>query len=232
MHPLLAQACAQADQALSLALDRPISVTTRPSERCDLASAAPRALHLDAAPLCAALDLSGTWLSEVTARDGFLNFTLAPEWYPAAAAQPHAPAPLPELPPVVTDFPAAIHPFDWRFLTSLTGRSPKVALAARLDRGNPGALVRLTLQRLEAVDGRTPEQCGWMERERALLLLLARWEENVSPRAQALFLERAAREIWALGPLNLPAPLLRCARGTLNRGCGALLRAADVAYTF
>lgn len=232
MHPLLVQACAQADQAIVRAARRPVSPRTGPSEHADLASPAPRVLHVDAEDLCGALELSQSWLAEVRPRDGFLNFTLAPGWYAAAAAQPTEPVPLPVLPPVSVRYPAKIHPFDWHFLTALRGREPDPALAARQDRSNAGALVRLTLKRLEQVEGRCPEQCVWTREERRLLLLLCRWEEDARPKRRALFLERLAGEVWTLGPLNIPGPLSVFARGVLSQGCASLLRSTDGVYSF
>lgn len=227
MHPLLREACVQADRAVSAAMNRPVSVPARPSDRGELASAAPRALHVDAEALAGRLDLSGTWLAAVTPQAGFLNFTLSAAWYEAAAAASPEIVPFPALSPVPMDFPAKIDPFDWRFLTALRGRAPDPALAARQDAANAGALVRLSLRRLEQVEGRVPPLTVWGEENRRFLLLLAQWEPDARPKRQAMFLESAARKVWDLGPLCLSAPLLRFARGALSQGCAALIRATE-----
>lgn len=227
MHPLLRTACAQADRAISVAIARPVPVPTRPSDRADLASAAPRALHMDAQALAGRLDLTGTWLESVTARSGFLNFTLSPAWYEAAAACPPEVVPIPALSPVSVNYPGKIAPFDWHFLTALRGRVPDPALAARQDAANSGALLRLTLRRLEQVEGRVPPETVWREEHRRLLLLLAQFEPKARPKRQAIYLEAVARQAWDLGPLHLSAPLLCTVRGVLTQGCAALLRATE-----
>lgn len=227
MHALLCGACAQADRAIALAMDRPVSVPARPSDRADLVSAAPRALGTDAAALAERLDLSGTWLDCVTARAGFLNFTLSAAWYEAAVTQPPEIVLLPDPSPVSMDFPAKIDPFDWCFLNALRGKVPDPALAARQDAANPGALLRLTLRRLEQVEGRVPPVTDWTEETRRFLLLLAQLEPAARPKRQAIYLETVARRVWDLGPLHLSAPLLRFARGALSQGCAALLCATQ-----
>lgn len=227
MHALLCGACAQADRAVSAAMGRPVPVPTRPSDRADLVSAAPRALGADAAALADRLDLNGTWLESVTARAGFLNFTLSAAWYEATVTQPPEIMPLPDLSPVSVDFSARIDPFDWCFLSALRGKVPDPALAARQDAANPGALLRLTLRRLEQVEGRVPPVTDWTEENRRFLLLLAQYESEARPKRQAIYLEAVARRVWDLGPLHLSAPLLRFARGTLSQGCAALLRATQ-----
>lgn len=227
MHALLRCACAQADRALAQVLQGPPPVPARPSDRADLASAAPRALGADGAVLAARLNLSETWLEGVSARDGFLNFTLSGAWYEAAVGQPPELVSLPTLPPVQTGFPGRIDPFDWAFLCALKGRPPLPALAARQDAANPGALVRLTLRRLEQVQDRVPPEIAWTQQNRRFLLLLARFEPQARPKRQALYLQSVAEQVWELGPLRLSAPLLRFARGVLTQGSAAVLCAAD-----
>lgn len=224
MHPLLTQACSQADQVISKALGRATPVLTRPSDHADLSSPVPRALGMDGERLAARLELSGTWLESVAVQDGFLNFALRRSWFSAAAAQPPEMVPFPELPPVSADFPAKIHPFDWRFLTALRGREPDPAVAARQDGENPGALVRLTLCRLEEIASRVTEGEQWDRSGRRLLLLLSRFEPEARPKRQAIFLAAAAGEIWEIGPLHLSAPLADFARGVFSQGCAALTK--------
>lgn len=227
MHPLLTQACAQADQSIAHALGRSVSVPTRPSDRGLLFSAAPRALSVDARELAHRLELSRTWLEGVRAQNGFLNFTLGSAWYDEVVKQPPDVVPLPEVPPVPVFFPARIEPFDWSFLTALRGRDPEPALAARQDPDNPGALVRMTLRRLEQVEGRAPRESVWDGDRRSLCLLLARFEEGAGPKRQAICLERTARAVWEIGPLHLSGPLLRFTRSVLSRGCAALISSTE-----
>ena len=224
MNPLLTQACAQADAALRRALERSDFPPTRPSDRAELYSAAPRALGLDSEALAAGLELSGTWLASAAGRGGFVNFTLTEAWFDAAAAHPPGRVPLSAPEPVPAACPARIDPFDWCFLTALKGKAPDPALAARQDRENPGALVRMTLRRLEDVEERATESAPWTAQRRALLLLLARFEPKAGRKRQAIYLSQVARAVWELGPLELGAPLLRCAAGVLSQGCAALTR--------
>lgn len=225
MHVLLKQACDQADQALLRALRRSDFPRTRPSDRADLASAAPRALGVDAGTLAGGLTLDGTWLAAAQGQGGFVNFTLREAWFDALSALPPERLPWTDLPPVNVDCPARIDPFDWAFLTALKGRAPDSALAARQDRENPGALVRLTLRRLEQVEDRAAPQLPWTPERRALLLLLARCDVEAGSRRQALCLKQIAQAVWDLGPLELGAPLVRWSAAVLSQGCAVLQRA-------
>jgi hypothetical protein len=179
---------------------------------------------MDGETLAARMDLSSTWLEAIAAEDGFLNFTLRRSWFSTAAAQPPEIVLFPELPPVDVDFPAGIHPFDWRFLTALRGRTPDPALAARQDAENPGALVRLTLRRLEQIAPRASQGVLWDQKSRRLLLLLSRFEPEAQPKRQSIFLAGVVRQIWDLGPLRMPAPMVVFALGVLSQGCAALTK--------
>lgn len=224
MEELLSVACDEARQALRQVLYRRAVPPVHPSAHAELACAAPRALGVDAQTLAEALELDGTWLESAEGAGGFVNFTLRAAWFEAVTEQPWAllRQDLPVLPPVPVDCPARIDPFDWCFLTALRAHAPDPALAARQDRENPGALLRLTLRRLEQLEGRVTEPAPWTQRRRALLLLLCQWDAAASRKRQAILLEQAARQVWVLGPLALGGPLLRRTRRVLTAGCVSL----------
>lgn len=222
MHSLLTSACAQADDCIAAALARTPRARTAPSPRGTLASAAPRSCGTDAEALAQRLALAGTWLEEVQAVNGFLNFTLSTQWYEAVIRQPLSAPPMEELTPLEHPFPASIHPFDWAFFCALRGKKPQPELMARQDQSNPGWLLRVTLRRLERTEERCACSTAWTAEARALLLLLARYEESAGAKRQALYLTQVCQELWSFGPLRLSAPLNRFAQGVLRSGCQSI----------
>lgn len=222
MHPLLISACAQADDCIAAALGHAPGARTVPSPRGTLASAAPRSCGADADTLAERLVLSGTWLEGVQADNGFLNFTLSAQWCDVVVRQPWSAPPLEGLAALKHPFPASIHPFDRAFFCTLRGKAPQPELIARQDRTNPGWLLRVTLRRLEHIEARCACSTAWTAEARALLLLLARYEESASAKRQALYLSQVCQELWCFGPLRLSAPLNRFAQGVLRSGCQSI----------
>lgn len=207
MNPILYEALEQADQRISQALGRAAPAKSRLSPRGTIFNPAPLALNLNGEELAANIVLEGSWFSQVTADNGYLNFVLSQDWYGAAVEQLPIQKEKKPVPPVAAEYPAAIHPMDWWFLTILKGKKPAPELAARQDRENPGWLVRYTIQRLKELEERSAETIRWTEGERRLMRLLAQDAEKEKPRRQAAMLVELAELVWEIAPQNLPKPL-------------------------
>lgn len=214
MHPLLKEACAEADILTARALGADGRWASRLSPRGTVANAAPRITGRSPA----AFSLAGSWFSCSWEEGGFLNFSLSPAWFSAAAEQLPEPdtALIPPLPPSAAGFPARICPRDWRFLTLWLGHIPAPAQAARQDSSNPGWLVRRTANRLETLETRCPAECGWTEREQALLLEALRAEAFRGARNRAQAQTRLAERIWRERPETIPQPVNRFLRAVLQ----------------
>lgn len=221
---------------LTLARDAADRLTGRPGARLRgqrIASPAAFALARDAGQpaealaeaLARSLPLMGSCFSGVEAQGGYLNFTLSQGWYrsvedaallwktnPQGARQTRPP-----------DYPAAIHPQDWRLLTLLgRGKAPDPGLAARQDRENPGWLLRYTARRLAAFGGNRPSE-GYTAQEQALLLSLAECLEQAAgslPLARSLL--AAAEAVWRVTPQRLPPRTARAACRVLEQGLQTL----------
>ncbi|MCD7857535.1 MAG: hypothetical protein LUG55_07005 [Clostridiales bacterium] len=172
------------------------------------------------------LPLEGTCFSAVEAQGGYLNFTLSQGWYRSvedAALLVEYPVQKGQYPVTLPDYPASIHPFDWRLLTLLAkGKAPSPGLAARQDRENPGWLLRYTARRLAAFGGETPPKAYTVE-EQGLLLALAECLEQAAgslPHARSLL--RAAEAVWRVAPQRLPPRTALAACRVLEQGLDSL----------
>lgn len=220
MQQLLRTACQQADSVLAAALGYPCPVKSQLSPRGTVANPAPRALHLDGEALLPRLVLDDTFLESVTCEGGFFNFILKEAWFTAAVQQPLDWDELPTLSPVETDFPAAIHPGDWAF----AGKKASPALCARQDEKNPGWLVRITEQRLQAVEARAQTELHWTDPSKKLFLHLAAYDEGMRTGRLCAYLTELAQMVWQAHPHRLPAPLNRCCQAVLHNGRGVIYR--------
>lgn len=177
--------------------------------------------------LAEGVQLEGTWFSAAIPAGGYLNLTLAPAWYDAAAGEPvetgtPVTTPVPPLPP----FPAEIHPADWCCLCRTQKKPPTASLAARQDAGNPAWLVRYTAERLErlAERGVPSAEHPWTEGERQLLLLAAEFaqrQERDTPAQRFRYLTELARQVWQA----------RCFTGLAAQRCGRVLAAGYAQLT-
>ncbi|MCD7843731.1 MAG: hypothetical protein LUG17_03805 [Clostridiales bacterium] len=223
MNPLLAEAVSQANDLTCAALGGDCPVKSRPSKRGTVANAAPQALGLDGAKLAGCIDLAGSWFQKVEAESGYLNFFPALAWYNAAVEQLPPVGPEATLPTLNVEFPATVHPADWRFWQALRGTDPDPALVARQDAANPGWLVRYTARRLTDLELRANPELDWTAARRQLLWTLAKFPQQGTGRRVAGYLLALAREIWAIGPQTLPLALNRHGQAALNAGLGQIL---------
>ena len=177
--------------------------------------------------LAEGVQLEGTWFSAAIPAGGYLNLTLAPAWYDAAAGEPAelgtpVTTPVPPLPP----FPAEIHPADWRCLCRTQKKPPTASLAARQDAGNPAWLVRYTAERLERLAERGVPSAAhpWTKGEKQLLLLAAEFaqrQERDTPAQRFRYLTELARQVWQA----------RCFTGLAAQRCGRVLAAGYAQLT-
>ncbi len=180
-----------------------------------------------AGALAPTLPQEGPCFSSVEAQGGYLNFTLSQGWYRGvedAALLAEYPARTTQYPVALPDYPASIHPFDWRLLTLLgKGKAPSPGLAARQDRENPGWLLRYTARRLAAFGGETPPSGAYTVEAQGLLLALAEClEETAGSLPHARSLLRAAEAVWRVAPQRLPPRTALAARRVLEQGLDSL----------
>ncbi|MCC8074362.1 MAG: hypothetical protein LIO95_00220 [Clostridiales bacterium] len=223
MNPLLAKAISQADDLTRAALGGDCPVKSRPSKRRTVANAAPRALGLEGAELVERIDLTSSWFQKVEAEGGYLNFFPALAWYNAAVEQLPPVGPEEALPTMNVEFPATLHPADWRFWQALRGTDPDPALMSRQDAANPGWLVRYTARRLADLEPRASAALDWTAERRQLLWTLVQFPQQGNRRRVAGYLLALAGEIWDVGPQALPLALNRHGQAALNAGLRRVL---------
>ncbi|MCD7919369.1 MAG: hypothetical protein LUG45_04740 [Clostridiales bacterium] len=192
-----------------------------------LAKDAPQPAEALAEELARRLPLEGTCFSAVEAREGYLNFTLSQGWYRSvedAALLAEYPVQKMQYPVKLPDYPASIHPFDWRLLTLLgKGNAPGPGLAARQDEANPGWLLRYTVRRLAAFGSEATPSDGYSAAEQALLLTLAVCLDQTAgslPHARSLLW--AAEAVWRVSPQRLPPRTALAACRVLEQGLYSL----------
>lgn len=218
----IARACAEADRLTGTAGAR-----LRQGQIASPAAfrlAKKRGLSPEAAAerMAAELALAPRYFSAVLPQRGYLNFALSEEWYrrtedAALLLGCHGE----EKQDIGREagFPAAIVPFDGRFLAAL-GEPAAPERSARQDRENPGWLVRYTARRLARFAAR-PDRGGSPEGRRAVLLAAAALPAaGTEETARALV--RLARQVWAAKPQRLPPKTAEAARRTLLAGISLL----------
>ena len=218
-----AQAAAEADALLEAALNGPPPVKTRPSKRGTLANATPRALGIPGQVLLGQLPAERHFLDEITAENGFLNFHFSLVWYTMVLEEQPRPAdrwdrqvPLPQ------GCPAGLNAWDVKLLTALRGTVPPWHLAARQDRENPAWLVRYTVARIAALEGRGPAGGTWTEAERDLLQRCGDYPGlSQQPKKLAHWLTSLAGQVWDAGSRQCSEPVRRCVEAYLRAGMAA-----------